>query len=110
MRHDNTTSISNHGLLGMRRAVGRKGRLRSLFPPDRLRRISRRNQAASLVSFGDFEVEQRPDGFYWELGHGAMGMTYLALDKVLRRRVALKVIEVPADREQLTSHTRTLFT
>jgi hypothetical protein len=34
----------------MRRAVGRKGRLRSLFFPDRLRRISRRNQAASLVS------------------------------------------------------------
>src|SRR5213596_2927715 len=49
----------------------------------------------SLV-FGDFEVEQRPDGFYWELGHGAMGTTYLAVDKVLRRKIALKVIEVPA--------------
>src|SRR4030095_4859077 len=52
-------------------------------------------QLPSLV-FGDFEVEQRPDGFYWELGHGAMGTTYLAADKVWRRRVALKVIEVPA--------------
>ncbi|PYK18495.1 MAG: hypothetical protein DME55_06505 [Verrucomicrobia bacterium] len=52
-------------------------------------------QLPSLV-FGDFEVEQRPDGFYWELGHGAMGTTFLAVDKVLRRRVALKVIEVPA--------------
>jgi serine/threonine-protein kinase len=52
-------------------------------------------QLPSLV-FGDFEVEQRPDGFYWELGHGAMGTTYLAVDKVLRRRVALKVVEVPA--------------
>jgi serine/threonine protein kinase/Tfp pilus assembly protein PilF len=50
---------------------------------------------ASLV-FGDFEVEQHPDGFYWELGHGAMGVTYLAMDKVLHRRVALKVIELPA--------------
>src|SRR5436190_10496248 len=50
---------------------------------------------ASLL-FGDFEVEQRADGFYWELGHGAMGVTYLAVDKVLRRRVAPKVIEVPA--------------
>src|SRR5438094_9189682 len=52
-------------------------------------------QLPSLV-FGDFEVEQRPDGFYWELGHGAMGTTYLAVDKVLRRKVALRVIEVPA--------------
>jgi eukaryotic-like serine/threonine-protein kinase len=52
-------------------------------------------QLPSLV-LGDFEVEQRPDGFYWELGRGAMGTTYLAVDKVLRRRVALKVIEVPA--------------
>lgn len=52
-------------------------------------------QLPSLV-FGDFEVEQRPDGLYWELGHGAMGTTYLAVDKVLRRKVALKIIEVPA--------------
>jgi uncharacterized membrane protein YkvA (DUF1232 family) len=46
--------------------------------------------------FGDFEVEEGPDGFYWELGYGAMGVTYAAVDKVLCRRVALKVIDVPA--------------
>src|SRR6266498_4707902 len=51
-------------------------------------------QLVSLV-FGDFEVEQRPDGSLWELGHGAMGVTYLAVDKVLRRKVALKVIKAP---------------
>lgn len=49
----------------------------------------------TVLTFGDFEVEQRADGSYWELGHGAIGVTYLAGDRVLRRRVALKVIEVP---------------
>src|SRR5215470_2161550 len=51
----------------------------------------------SALVFGDFQVEQGADGSYWELGHGAIGVTYLAADKVLCRRVALKVIEVPAE-------------
>src|SRR6266498_1125432 len=50
---------------------------------------------ASFV-FGDFEIAQREDGALWELGHGAMGITYLAMDSVLHRKVALKVIDVPA--------------
>src|SRR6266516_2541829 len=50
----------------------------------------------AVLVFGDFEVEQHADGSCWELGHGAIGVTYLASDRVLRRRVALKVIEVPA--------------
>jgi serine/threonine protein kinase len=49
----------------------------------------------SALAFGDFEVEQNADGSCRELGHGVIGVTYLAADKVLRRRVALKVIEVP---------------
>src|SRR5207249_12220081 len=50
---------------------------------------------ASLV-LGDFEIARREDGSLCELGHGAMGITYLAVDNVLRRKVALKVIDVPA--------------
>ena len=49
-----------------------------------------------VLVFGDFEVEQGPDGSWRELGRGAISVTYLAADKVLRRRVALKVIHVPA--------------
>src|SRR5205814_3592394 len=50
----------------------------------------------SALAFGDFGVEQHADGSYRELGRGAIGITYVAADKVLRRRVALKVINVPA--------------
>src|SRR5437773_6714453 len=48
----------------------------------------------SLV-FGDFEIARREDGSFWELGCGAMGVTYRATDKVLHRSVALKVIDAP---------------
>src|SRR5256714_781615 len=49
-------------------------------------------EAAAL--FDDFEIARREDGSLWELGRGAMGVTYRATEKTLHRSVALKVIEL----------------
>jgi len=47
-------------------------------------------EAAAL--FDDFEIARREDGSLWELGRGAMGVTYRASERPLHRDVALKVI------------------
>ncbi len=48
------------------------------------------------TDYGDFEIVRREDGSPWELGRGAMGITYRAVDRVLHRPVALKVIQLGA--------------
>src|SRR5882757_925721 len=47
---------------------------------------------AEPVRFQHYEVLRRDDGSLFELGRGAMGITYKAFDTNLRTNVALKVI------------------
>src|SRR5437667_8248847 len=42
---------------------------------------------------GNYRIQHRDDGTAWELGHGAMGVTYRAIDTSLQRPVALKLID-----------------
>src|SRR4029434_165845 len=41
---------------------------------------------------GNYRIERHDDGTHWELGRGAMGVTYRAIDTSLQRPVALKLI------------------
>jgi len=45
---------------------------------------------------GAYTIEHHANGSAWELGHGAMGVTYRAIDKALDRHVALKIINTDA--------------
>ena len=45
------------------------------------------------MRFGVYEIDRREDGSLYELGRGAMGVTYRATDTSLQRKVALKIIK-----------------
>src|SRR5215467_12410146 len=47
----------------------------------------------SGMCFGVYEIDCREDGSLYELGRGAMGVTYRATDTSLQRKVALKIIK-----------------
>src|SRR5438094_1334866 len=57
--------------------------------------------------WGAYTIEHRADGSVWELGRGAMGVTYRATDKALDRPVALKIINT--DRGSRSAEARERF-
>jgi serine/threonine protein kinase/Tfp pilus assembly protein PilF len=46
------------------------------------------------MRFGVYEIDCHADGSLYELGRGAMGVTYRATDTSLQRKVALKIIKM----------------
>ena len=51
------------------------------------------NTLENGVRFGVYEIDCHADGSLYELGRGAMGVTYRATDTSLQRKVALKIIK-----------------
>ncbi len=63
--------------------------------------------ASEPDQLGAYTIEHHADGSAWELGHGAMGVRYRAIDKALDRRVALKIINT--DRGSRSAEARERF-
>jgi serine/threonine protein kinase/Flp pilus assembly protein TadD len=55
-------------------------------------RDSTQHASEGGLRFGVYEIDCHADGSLWELGRGAMGVTYRATDTSLQRKVALKII------------------
>src|SRR6516225_6479259 len=54
---------------------------------------STQNASEDGGRFGIYQIDRREDSSLYELGRGAMGVTYRATDTTLQRKVALKIIK-----------------
>jgi serine/threonine protein kinase/Tfp pilus assembly protein PilF len=73
---------------------------------DDLARDSTSNALEDDEHFGVYEIDRREDGSLYELGRGAMGVTYRATDTTLQRKVALKIIKVDVARRSAEARER----
>src|SRR5215831_18277189 len=67
--------------------------LRAGFGSEAMAQDSTPNASDDSERFGVYEIDRREDGSLYELGRGAMGVTYRATDTSLQRKVALKIIK-----------------
>jgi tRNA A-37 threonylcarbamoyl transferase component Bud32 len=56
--------------------------------------------------FGVYEIDRHEDGSLYELGRGAMGVTYRATDTTLQRKVALKIIKIDVVKRSVETRER----
>ena len=68
---------------------------------------SSQDSLKDAMHFGVYEIDRHPDGSLYELGRGAMGVTYRATDTSLQRKVALKIIKT--DIAERSADTRERF-
>src|SRR5215467_18710 len=81
--------------------------LRAGFGSKAMPQESTPNASDDSERFGVYEIDRREDGSLYELGRGAMGVTYRATDTSLQRKVALKIIKT--DIAQRSDDTRERF-
>jgi serine/threonine-protein kinase len=56
--------------------------------------------------FGAYQIDRHEDGSLYELGRGAMGVTYRATDTTLQRKVALKIIKIDVAKRSVEARER----
>jgi hypothetical protein len=71
--------------------------LRAGFDDKAMAQESTLNASDESGRFGVYEIDRRDDRSLYELGRGAMGITYRATDTTLQRKVALEIIKTDID-------------